>query len=268
MRYLDLLQKTPSDMKLDAEVLLSFAAKMDRANLLCDLRKTVSQETFCIFDELFQKRCQGWPVAYLLGQKEFMGLDFEVDPHVLIPRPETETLVETIQDIFQAQAEHCSLLDIGTGSGCIAISLKKSLPEMRVYATDSEFGALKIAKKNSEKHKTLVQFLCMDIMNGLNFQFNAIASNPPYIPQEDVPNLPIEVRCEPQQALDGGESGTTIIKRIIQQAPQLLKPRGWLFLEIALGQASIVEGLFLEKFKRVYKKNDLSGIERVIYGQI
>lgn len=234
-----LAQKGSESPRLDAEVLLAHVVGCKRIDLY-GMRhgEEATAEIRQRFKELIKRRVEGCPVAYLVGKKEFYGLDFAVSAAVLIPRPDTEVLV--VEVLAEAKKRPAAkILDIGTGSGCIAISVAKKVPTAEVTATDISADALTLAKANAEKHGVRIRFLQGDIFSALaaDERFDVIASNPPYIPSGDIPKLPIGVRgYEPHLALDGGGDGFAVFERLVERARGFLNPGGILLIEIGSPQ--------------------------------
>ncbi len=264
--------------RLDAEVLLASAWGRERADLLIFSEDRVPKEVQVVFLDLLKERSKGIPVAYLTGEKEFMSLDFYVNFDVLIPRPETELLVERVLK-FLAELdkplkgeEEQLLADVGTGSGAVAVSLAYYNPKVKVLAIDISPQALKTAARNAERHgvKGRVQFLQGDLLTPLLEQGfigmgTAVAANLPYIPTADLPGLPIDVQYEPKNALDGGKDGLEHYRRLIPQAGLFLAPGGLLACEIGTGQGPVLAGLLeQEGWNRVEVIKDYAGRERVV----
>jgi release factor glutamine methyltransferase len=226
------------------------------------------------FFELLARRIAGENIAYLTGTKEFWGLSFAVSPAVLVPRPDTETLVEAVLDYIQKQGKTpkaLSLLDLCTGSGAIAIALKAENPELQVFASDISPEALDIARVNARQllpGGQSITFYLSDLYAAIPITADLIVSNPPYIPTETLAELPREVQREPRLALDGGKDGLTLIKAIISGGRIFLKAGGSLFLEADPRQmpaiALILKG---EGFQNIQLYKDLAGRERVISGK-
>lgn len=233
--------------RLDAEVLLAHAEGCRRIDLYTRFEEPASEAVRQRFRELVRRRAEGCPVAYLVGRKEFFSLEFEVSPAVLIPRPSTETLVaECLNRLRDHSAPR--ILDLGTGSGNIAVALAKYLTNARVVAVDISADALEIARRNAERHHVAdrVTLLQGDLFAPLptGSLFDAIVSNPPYIADEELPRLPIGVRqYEPELALRGGPGGLTVVERIIRQAGEFLQEGGYLLLEIGTAQEQPVRQL-------------------------
>jgi len=256
----------------EAELLMAEALGMNRAGVIARLKDTPDADAVDRFHKLVARRAGREPLQYITGRQEFYGHTFHVAPGVLVPRPETEIIVE-VGIAFIKETGGRTAADIGTGSGCIAISLAAGLPEAVIYAIDSSDAALKIAAENAGQNGVAgrVRFLRGDLFGplaeaGLTGGLDLIVSNPPYIPSVDIQGLQAEVGFEPLQALDGGQDGLDIVREIIRQAPEYLKPGGGLLIETGFGQAGavrdIVEALSgLEFIKYI---QDFAGIERVL----
>ena len=234
-----LAQKGIDAPRLDAEVLLAHAVGCKRIDLYgLRFAEAASPEVRQKYRDLIKRRLEGCPVAYLVGKKEFYGLEFTVGPAVLIPRPDTEVLVaEALAEAKKNPA--CRILDIGAGSGCVPVVLAKKLPKADVTAIDLSPDALAVARRNAEKHGVTVRFLEGDLFAplGADETFDIITSNPPYIAADDLPKLPIGVRqYEPKLALDGGPDGFVVFDRLIDAARNRLRPGGTLLLEIGSPQ--------------------------------
>jgi len=258
--------ETPS---LDAEVLLAHVTGLDRAGLYRDWENSLTGEAAAGLFALAERRLSGEPVAYLTGSKEFMGLEFKVDPRVLIPRPETELLVEKALKILPPVPV---VIDAGTGSGAIAVSLAFYRPRAVVYACDLSPEALAVARLNAARHgvASRVFFFCGDLLKPLAGRLPAggadlIAANLPYIAQEDLPGLPREVRLfEPLLSLDGGMDGLEFYRRLVKEAPVFLKPGGYLLLEIGDGQGHKIAGLLERPQWETLVLKDLAGYDRLV----
>ncbi|MCR4394094.1 MAG: peptide chain release factor N(5)-glutamine methyltransferase [Dehalococcoidales bacterium] len=255
------------DPSLESEVLLRHVLKLNRAQFLLESDLELTETQFEELEHLLQRRLQGEPLAYLLNNREFFGLDFYVDHRVLIPRPETETLVEEALAYFDKHGVS-SIADIGTGSGAIAISLAINLPrDVEIYAVDSSAEALEVASLNCQKHgvSTRIKLLQGDLVHPLPAQVDLIIANLPYVPSAEVARMP-SARYEPVKALDGGENGLAEITRLAHQLKE--KPQAFqcLLLEIGFGQSAGVIALFRRLFpdSKIEAIKDLSGIDRVI----
>ena len=238
-----LAQKGSEFPRLDTEVLLSHALGCKRIELYTRYEELATDEARARFKDLIRKRLEGCPVAYLVGRKEFFSLEFEVSPAVLIPRPDTETLVVEAIRLAKEMPEP-SVLDIGTGSGAIAIAFAKRHKGAKATATDISPDALAVAQRNAAKHGLAerVRFLQGDLFEplGTEERFDFILSNPPYIAHEDIPTLATGVRdYEPHLALDGGPGGYAVFDRLIREAPGYLKPGGYLIVEIGAPQEGL-----------------------------
>ena len=256
--------------RLDAEILLAHVLGWRRLNLYVDAEKVLPLESVLKFNELINRRLEGIPVAYLVGSKEFMGLSFAVNENVLIPRPETELLTEFVGEYLRGLGGEVTFADLGTGSGAIAVSILKFVKSARACAVDVSSEALEVAKFNAEKFfvDDRLKFYCGDLFEPLTDKFNAIVSNPPYIPTKDLKTLQREVQREPQLALDGGDDGLEFYRRIISSAPRFLVSGGILAVEIGINQADFVKKLFEQaNFSEIMILKDLSGIERIIAGR-
>ena len=261
--------------RLDAEVLLGHLLKKSRLQLYLHFDMPVFQDDLTVFRELIKKRIARAPISYLTNHKEFMSLDFYVDEKVLIPRPETEFIVETIlktkEDIPQR------LLEIGTGSGVIAIALAVNKPEWEIIATDISKDALAVAEKNRDTHECTD---CITLLSGDLFEpiktlqsprFNWIVSNPPYVMTNERDTLIQDIRdYEPHIALFAGEDGLSIIRRLIAESPNYLYPEGKLIFEIGDKQAELVKTLLEEQsaYQNYRFIKDYAGIERVVIATV
>ncbi|MBI5037920.1 MAG: peptide chain release factor N(5)-glutamine methyltransferase [Candidatus Kerfeldbacteria bacterium] len=268
------LRPVSTSANLDAEVLLAFVLHKSKTWLLTNPNHTITSAQAARFRSLIQQRKKGMPVAYLIGHKEFYGLDFVVTKSVLVPRPETELLVESV--IHQARelekkigAAKLRIADIGTGSGCIAISLAKYLPQSEIFASDISETALNIARKNATTHKLMSR---ITLLHGNLFSpyarvtkrkpLDIIVANLPYLHKEELAN----VKHEPRTALYGGKMGIEVIDRLLSRATHYLAPHGAILLEIAPAQAGAIEYAAKQQFpgKTIQIIQDLSKRDRVI----
>ena len=256
--------------RLDAEILLAHVLKWRRLDLYVDAEKFLPLENILHFNELINLRLKKIPVAYLTGAKEFMGLTFAVNEKVLIPRPETEILTEFVGEFLRSRGGG-NFLDLGAGSGAIFISILKFVKNSRATAVDISEDALKVAKFNAEKFHVddRAEFFCGNLFAPLEGKiFDAIISNPPYIPTGELDSLQAEVKREPRLALDGGEDGLNFYRRIISDAKKFLVDGGLLAVEVGLNQSAAVKNLFeREKFFDTEILKDLAGIERIVAGR-
>lgn len=233
--------------RLDAEILLAHARGCPRIQLYTNYDEPLTDTQRAVMRDLVKRRATAEPVAYLVGHREFFGLDFQVTKDVLIPRPDTERLIVEAIELLKPQAAP-RVLDVGTGSGCIAISLAVNCPNAEVTAIDLSESALGIARQNAEKHEvsSRIRFLQGDLFAPLSADepFDLIASNPPYIASAEIETLSADVRLhEPRSALDGGPDGLDVIRRLVADAPQHLAPQGKLLIEISGEQADAVTQL-------------------------
>jgi len=259
---------------LDASLLLAHVLNTTRTALMAKGTDALTCDALAAFRALIERRLNGECAAYILGRKEFMGLEFLVNKSVLVPRPETETLVETAINIINKRktADFNCVLDLCTGSGAIAVSIKNKMPQLEVCVADICAQALETAKTNAARllPDTVIHFYQGDLYEALPpaSQFSVIVSNPPYIPSEEIKTLAAEVQNEPRIALDGGHTGLEIIKRIIESAPDYLLKGGTLLLETAGTKQTEKIAVLLENrgFRNINTYKDLSGQERVIGG--
>ncbi len=223
--------------QLDSELVLSNLLNNQRENLIINSDQKVSENTIFNFKKLIDRRVNQEPLAYILKNKEFWSKDFLVNRNTLIPRPETELLCEKVIEIFKNKNLH--ILDMGTGSGCIILSILSELKIARGVAIDISSKAINVAKKNAKTLglKKRIKFFNKSLEDIYGYKFDLIVSNPPYIRSSDIKNLPEEVkRFEPKIALDGGKDGLDVIKKVIYKSKTILKRLGWLALEIGYGQ--------------------------------
>jgi release factor glutamine methyltransferase len=254
----------------EAQILLTLALGISRATLLAEAFPEPTTEQREALERLLHAREERVPLAYLRGTQEFYGFSFRVSPAVLIPRPETELLVDFALERLQGIA-HPRFIDVGTGSGCIAISVLKSLPQATALAVDLSKAALALAQENAvalgvQDRLTLVQG---NLLTGVQERVHLVLSNPPYIPTAEIPTLQPEVQChEPHLALDGGGDGLVLIRELLAQAWRNLEQEGWIVLEVAQGQAHFVEALLRHYgYANVASRCDLAGIPRMVFGQ-
>lgn len=256
----------PRDARFDAEVLARHVLGWDRAMLITRGREAVPAGFEARFADVVSRRAGREPVALIIGEREFWGLDFEVSSDVLVPRPETEFLVEEALEVARAQGVR-TIVDVGTGSGCVAVALATELPEATLTATDLSQHALAVAQRNAFRHSVdgRIRFVRADLMQGLRLQAELIVSNPPYVPRAAAAVLQPEVaRYEPATALYGGDDGLSLIRRLLAEAPARLAPEGRLVFEFGDGQEDAVRAAADEAGWQVLQiRPDLQAIARV-----
>jgi release factor glutamine methyltransferase len=254
--------------RLDAEVLLMRFLRMARVQLCMQPERELSEEEAAGFARWVERRSLGEPVAYILGDKEFWSLRFEVNREVLIPRPETECLIEEVLRFYRPPGEGLRVLDIGTGSGAIGVVLARELPAARVVATDISPGALAVARRNALSHGVAgrMEFFQGDLFAAVSGDLDIICSNPPYIPEGVYDLLPAGIRnFEPPGALIAGPDGVAFHRKIIREGAHRLKAGGRIFLEIGEGQRDRVAALFREEggYGDIDCRKDYGGVDRV-----
>lgn len=249
----------------EARQIIMSALQLSQSDLIINANQTVSDKDFKTVCRLLSRRKNGEPLQYILGRAEFMSLDFTVTPDTLIPRADTETLVETVLHIIGSKK--VSLLDIGTGTGCIGISIAH-YKNADITLVDKSKKALEIAKINAKKHNTSAKLLCMDILCDYpKDKFDIIVSNPPYIETDVIETLQTEVKDhEPMSALDGGNDGLVFYRRIVEIAPEMLTKNGILAFEIGYNQGRSVYDLMQKDFNNVEIIKDLCSNDRVVTG--
>ena len=256
-----------ADAKIDAWLLLEMVAKIDRSFYFMHMNDDVEPEVLTEYECVLEKRSEHIPLQYITGEQEFMGMTFKVNSNVLIPRQDTETLVEEALKVIEPQME---VLDLCTGSGCILLSILNNAPTVRGTGSDVSKQALLVAKENAKLHDLDAEWVRSNLFDNVSGPFDVIVSNPPYIAQAELLTLMPEVgQFEPVQALDGGVDGLDFYRRITEEAPQYLKNNGYLFFEIGYDQGRAVHQLMLDAgFSDVAVVKDLAGNDRVVKGQI
>ncbi len=274
-----LREKGVDSPRLSAEVLLALQLKVDRVKLYLNFDQPLHEREIAAFRELIKRRLNREPIQYITGIQEFWSLDFSVGPQVLIPRPESELLMEQVVSLRDkdrlTKSRNLRILDLGTGSGILAIVIARELAEASVWASDVSAEALALARINARKHgvEERIEFLLSDMWQGLldsSLVFDVIVSNPPYIPSDDISSLAPEIRDhEPRLALDGGEQGMFFIKEIIKEAPQYLNAGGWMLLEMDPEQTALAMALMDKNDDYAEKRliKDYSGHDRVVMAQ-
>lgn len=266
----DSLHASSPSARLDAQVLLTHTLQCNSAHLMAWPEKALDDKQLNDYQQLITQRVNGTPVAHLTGQREFWSLDFFVNDSTLIPRPETETLVEFILDKF-SHHNSLNLLDLGTGTGAIAIAIAHEKPNWSLTASDKSSDAITLCEKNSESHNiknlTITQSDWFENINDKNF--DVIVSNPPYIAINDPHLTQGDVRFEPESALTSGEDGMDDIAYLCEQTPNHLKSNGWLIIEHGYNQQQAVAECFTKNhYRNIIQQQDLSNQPRMTAGQI
>lgn len=267
-----LKQKGVESPRLEAELLLAHARKCPRIRLYTDFTELLTDGERAIMRELVQRRAKREPLAYIVGTREFYGRSFEVGAGVLVPRPETETLVDVCLERIPKEADR-EILEVGFGSGCVCITIARQRPLCCVVATDISAAAMEIASKNMEKHGvsknvTLLSGDVLDPVKDHGRRFDGLVSNPPYIRDGERAGLEPEVALhEPEDALFSGADGLNVVRKIVQQAPAVLKPGAFIAMELDPSQCEQVAAMLKTSgFTDVAIRRDLSGNERVVEG--
>lgn len=257
--------------RMNAELLMMFTLSADRAYLFAHPERPLTTEEELRYEAALAERSRGVPAQYITGHQEFWGMDLIVTPAVLIPRPQTEHVIETVVELRTSGVGHQTsaklrIIDVGTGSGAIALALAKELPNAEIHATDIYRDALEVARVNAARHQLerRIHFHHTDLLQGLDGEFDFVVSNPPYVGESEEDTVQLEVRkFEPRNAVFAGPKGTEVIGRLIPQAKQILRPGGWLIMEIS---GTIAEGVgqLLEGWQDVQVKPDLQSIPRVV----
>lgn len=265
--------------RLHAELLLAHALGLGREQLYTEFHRPVSKEEQTAYERLIRRRMSGEPLQYILGRQEFWSIPLKVTPAVLIPRPETELLVEAAISILAplSSGHQARLLELGTGSGAVAIAVAKELGQVFVVATDRSKEALSVARDNARSAAVdeRIAWICGDLFRPLRIPngedaFDLVLSNPPYVVRSEIPTLAREVKDhEPRIALDGGEDGLDFYRWILADAPLFLRPGGWLLLEMGQGQAEKISKMLgrTGSFRDPEMIRDLAGTERVVKAQ-
>lgn len=271
----DLRKRGNSSPRLDVELLLCRVLGVDRIGLLIDAERPLARAELTRYRELHQRRRAGEPVAYLLGVREFYGRPFRVDRRVLIPRPDTETLVEVALERTRRLSLSARVLDLCTGSGCVAITLGRERPTTRVLGADLSDDALVVAQENAIRLGAVnCGFVVSDVLAAFvtsgagRARFDLITANPPYLTEAEIPGLAVDIRAyEPNLALTGGADGLVVLRRIVADAPAFLDEGGVLAVEIGSGQGEAARGLFAAAgYRDVETRRDYGGHERVVSG--
>jgi len=258
--------------RLDAEVLLAHALGTTRVQLVIDAARPLAEPELARFRDLVRRRRRREPVAYIVGRREFYGRSFRVDARVLVPRPDTETLVEVALARTSPVALSLRALDLCTGSGCVAVTIARERPTSRVHATDASSEAIAVARENALRLGAYnVSFGQGDLYEAVapDRRFDLVAANPPYVASADVEGLSADVRdFEPRAALDGGADGLALVRRVVSGAPAVLVRGGALAVEVGEGQAAWTAALLVDRgFEDVRATKDCGRIERVVSGR-
>ena len=257
------------EAKLDAWYLLEYKTGISRAVFLADPDREVEEEKAESYQKDICTRARRIPLQHITGEQEFMGLPFCVNEHVLIPRQDTEVLVEEAIRVIQKEMPEAAVLDLCTGSGCIGISIQSFCSNTQVTAADISEDALKVAQKNAKENQVPVKFVHSDLFKEISGSYDMIVSNPPYIPSKVIETLMPEVRDhEPIKALDGKEDGLYFYRRITEESVAYLKPGGYLLYEIGHDQGEAVSSYMRENgFDEIEVIRDLAGLDRVVRGR-
>lgn len=256
-----------SNPRLAAEVLVAHCLSVDKPYLYTHDEHPLTEQQSQWLEDSVWDRISGVPLQYIVGRQEFYGRYFTVNPSVLIPRPETELIVEKVLNLRPAMGSR--IIDVGTGSGCIGVTLALELPQSDVVVADISFDALQTARTNAFDLGARVEIVCMDLLDAVSGPFEFIVSNPPYVSYADATRLQREVReHEPQVALFAGDDGVAPYRRLIPSAERTLRPGGYLIMEIGFGMEERVLGFFDERWERLPTGADLQGIPRVICARL
>ncbi len=260
-----LAQAGIADAKIDAWLLLEMLAHIDRSFYFMHADEEVAPEVLTEYERVLEKRAERVPLQYITGEQEFMGMTFHVNSNVLIPRQDTETLVEEALKVVEPDMD---VLDLCTGSGCVLLSILKNAPSVHGTGSDISKQALLVARENAKLHELDAEWVRSNLFDSLDGMYDVIVSNPPYIAQEEILTLMPEVgQFEPMQALDGGADGLDFYRRIMTDVPRYLRPNGWLLVEIGCTQGEAVVTLMHEAgFSGVTVIRDLAGNDRVVRG--
>src|SRR5437899_6067107 len=278
MTVLDVLESTTAYFKkreidsprLNAEHLLAQVLRCKRIELYLEFERDLGEAELALLRERVRRRGRGEPLQHLLGTVEFCGRTFLCDKRAMIPRPETEQLVELLISNFKSQISNGRTVDVGTGSGAIALSLAAEFPEAEVFAVDVSDDALSLARENAERLGLAgrVQFLKGNLLENVEDAFDLIAANLPYISSQERHTLSREVLHDPEVALFAGTRGDEFVRELIAQAPSRLRPRGLLALEIGIGQSDPLFSALAEKnYRDISTKNDYSGVTRFLFAR-
>ncbi len=256
------------DPEIDARWMAEDTLHMSRTDLKFESDRAIAPDQLAQLEEMLKRRASGEPVQYILGSADFMGLKFQVDRSVLIPRQDTETLVESALIALRAYAAP-AVLDLCAGSGCIGLSIKSLAADADVTLADVSREALEVARKNMRALGVAAMLRHGDLFRAVGRdRFDLIVSNPPYIPRGELAGLQREVRFEPALALDGGPDGLDFYRRIAEEAPEHLNPGGAVYLEVGAGEADAVQNMLAARFADSGRIRDLNDIDRVVWARM
>ena len=254
--------------RLNIEHLLADALGKRRIDLYLEFDRTLSENELAPLREKVRRRAEGEPLQYLLGSWDFFGRAFRTDPRALIPRPETEVLVEIVLKVIRAKlSSRTRLLDVGTGSGVLAITFALECPNLQIVGSDVSPSALNLARENAERQRLngRIEWVESDLLSSVAGPFDFLAANLPYIPTAELPKLAPEVKRDPQLALDGGPDGLVVIRRLLREAPKVLRDGAFVILEVGFDQAGRVADLLTaQKFRDISVENDYQGVRRFV----
>jgi release factor glutamine methyltransferase len=254
--------------RLNIEHLLADALGKRRIDLYLEFDRTLSENELAPLREKVRRRAEGEPLQYLLGSWDFFGRAFRTDPRALIPRPETEVLVEIVLKVIRAKpSSRTCLLDVGTGSGVLAITFALECPNLQIVGSDVSPLALNLARENAERQglNGRIEWVESDLLSSVAGSFDFLVANLPYIPTAELPKLAPEVKRDPQLALDGGPDGLAVIRRLLQEAPKVLRDGAFVILEVGFDQAGRVADLLTaQKLRDISVENDYQGVRRFV----
>jgi release factor glutamine methyltransferase len=254
--------------RLNIEHLLADALGKRRIDLYLEFDRTLSENELAPLREKVRRRAEGEPLQYLLGSWDFFGRAFRTDPRALIPRPETEVLVEIVLKVIRAKpSSRTCLLDVGTGSGVLAITFALECPNLQIVGSDVSPLALNLARENAERQglNGRIEWVESDLLSSVAGSFDFLVANLPYIPTAELPKLAPEVKRDPQLALDGGPDGLAVIRRLLQEAPKVLRDGAFVILEVGFDQAGRVGDLLTaQKLRDISVENDYQGVRRFV----
>ena len=261
-----------SNARLTAELVLAHVLSVEREYLYAHDDRVLSEQELQMLEDRLYDRISGVPLQYIVGRQEFYGRYFRVNPAVLIPRPETEYIIEAVLELQGTRGlppRPLSIIDVGTGSGCIAVTLALELPGTNVFAGDVSFEALLVARENAATLGAPVRFVCMDVVDALQTRFDFIVSNPPYVRRGELSRLQREVReHEPHVALFSPEDELAIYRRLVVGAEEMLKSGGHIIMEVGIGMDERVLSLFGPRWDALPTKTDLQGIPRTVIARL